>query len=94
MTTTATHPSRTIPGGVVHQLPDDLRTSLTAHASTLDTWLDLTPLSRNEFVCWVEDAKQLTTRERRIRRVTEMLAEGKRRPCCWPGCAHRERTGR
>ena len=54
----------------------------------------VTPLGRNEFLCWVEDAKQDTTRERRIRRTQEELEEGKRRPCCWPGCKHRERTGK
>lgn len=83
----------TIPGGVVHDLPDDLQTALVGDATALEIWLGLTPLARNEFTCWVEDAKQAETWQRRVRRVTEMLHEGKRRPCCWPGCAHRERTG-
>jgi hypothetical protein len=34
------------------------------------------------------------TRERRIRRTQEELEEGQRRPCCWPGCKHRERNGK
>jgi hypothetical protein len=55
---------------------------------------DMTPLARNEFICWVEDAKQQVTRERRIRRTQEELEEGMRRPCCWPGCSHRKRTGK
>jgi uncharacterized protein YdeI (YjbR/CyaY-like superfamily) len=84
----------TIPGGVVHQLPADLRDALSADATALDAWNDITPLARNEFICWVQDAKQMTTRERRIRRTREELEEGKRRPCCWPGCKHRERTGK
>lgn len=83
-----------VPGGVVHKLPADLRTALIANATALDAWKDITPLARNEFICWVEDAKQATTRERRIRRTQEELEEGQRRPCCWPGCKHRERTGR
>src|SRR5207302_4696449 len=83
-----------VPGGVVHKLPRDLRTALVADPTALDAWKDITPLARNEFICWVEDAKQETTRERRIRRTREELEEGKRRPCCWPGCKHRERTGR
>ena len=83
-----------VPGGVVHKLPGDLRHALIANATALDAWRDITPLARNEFICWVEDAKQETTRERRIRRTQEELEEGQRRPCCWPGCAHRERTGR
>ena len=86
--------SQRVPGGVVHKLPADLRKALIANATALDAWKDITPLARNEFICWVEDAKQETTRERRIRRTQEELEEGQRRPCCWPGCKHRERTGR
>ena len=81
-------------GGVVHELPADLRLALAASATAIAAWQDITPLARTEFVCWVEDAKQAKTRERRIRRTVEELEEGQRRPCCWPGCAHRERTGR
>ena len=73
-----------IPGGVVHGLPEDLREALIANATALDAWNDITPLARNEFICWVEDAKQQKTRERRIRRTREELEEGQRRPCCWP----------
>lgn len=83
-----------VPGGVVHRLPPDLRDALIANATALDAWKDITPLARNEFICWVEDAKRETTRERRIRRTQEELEEGQRRPCCWPGCKHRDRTGR
>jgi uncharacterized protein YdeI (YjbR/CyaY-like superfamily) len=83
-----------VPGGVVHKLPADLREALIANSTALDAWKDITPLARNEFICWVEDAKQDMTRERRIRRTQEELEEGQRRPCCWPGCKHRERTGR
>jgi uncharacterized protein YdeI (YjbR/CyaY-like superfamily) len=83
-----------VPGGVVHKLPGDLREALIANPTALDAWREVTPLARNEFICWVEDAKQAMTRERRIRRTQEELEEGQRRPCCWPGCKHRERTGR
>ena len=86
--------STRVPGGVVHKLPHDLRGALIANPRALDAWVDITPLARNEFICWVEDAKQEVTRERRIRRTQEELEEGQRRPCCWQGCAHRERTGR
>jgi uncharacterized protein YdeI (YjbR/CyaY-like superfamily) len=83
-----------VPGGVVHKLPADMREALIANSAALAAWKDITPLARNEFICWVEDAKQAATRKRRIRRTQEELEEGKRRPCCWPGCAHRQRTGR
>lgn len=81
-------------GRVVHRLPDDLREALLANPVALVAWQDITPIARNEFICWVEDAKQAATRERRIRRTQEELEEGMRRPCCWPGCKHRERTGK
>ena len=85
--------SQRVPGGVVHELPADLSKALIANPTALDAWRDITPLARNEFICWVEDAKRETTRERRIRRTQEELEEGQRRPCCWPGCEHRDRTG-
>jgi hypothetical protein len=85
-----------VPGGTVHSLPADLRAALLgARASVaLAAWRNITPLARNEFICWASDAKQLVTREKRVRRTLEELEEGMRRPCCWPGCAHRERNGR
>ena len=83
-----------LPGGVVHELPADLREALLTSDTALAAWTDITPLARNEFICWVEDAKKQATRERRIRRSREELEEGQRRPCCWPGCAHRERNGK
>ncbi|HTX97372.1 MAG TPA: YdeI/OmpD-associated family protein [Mycobacterium sp.] len=86
--------SRQVAGGVVHKLPTDLRESLVTNATALAAWQDITPLARNEFICWIEDAKQESTRKRRVRRTQEELEEGKRRPCCWPCCKHRERTGR
>ena len=86
--------STRVPGGAVHRLPGDLRQALIANPTALHAWKDITPLARNEFICWVEDAKQAVTRERRIRRTREELEEGLRRPCCWPGCKHRDRTGR
>jgi hypothetical protein len=82
-----------VPGGVVHKLPADLREALMANTMALEAWKDITPLARNEFICWVEDARQKMTRARRIRRTQEELEEGQRRPCCWPGCKHRRRTG-
>jgi uncharacterized protein YdeI (YjbR/CyaY-like superfamily) len=77
----------------VHELPADLSDALAANVEVLAAWNDITPLARNEFICWVEDAKKDATRQRRIRRTQEELEAGQRRPCCWPGCTHRERTG-
>lgn len=52
-------------------------------------WEDITPLARNEFICWVVSAKQAATRARRITRTIEQLSNHHRRPCCWIGCIHR-----
>ena len=54
--------SQRVPGGVVHKLPGDLREALITNPRALDAWKDITPLARNEFICWVEAAKQETTR--------------------------------
>jgi len=78
-----------ISGGTVHKMPADLRKALVASPKVLALWEDITPLARNEFICWVENAKQIETRKRRIQRSCEELLEGKRRPCCWVGCVHR-----
>lgn len=82
-----------VPGGAVHPLPADLRQALSANSTALAAWRDITPLARNEFICWVEDAKQERTRQRRISVAEDKLERGERRPCCWPGCKHRECDG-
>lgn len=76
-------------GGLVHEIPSDLVKKLTATKKITNLWESLTPIGRNEFICWVEDAKQEKTRIRRIRRTVEELLEGQKRPCCWVGCIHR-----
>jgi uncharacterized protein YdeI (YjbR/CyaY-like superfamily) len=76
-------------GGVVHDLPMDLRMALSAHPKALATWEDITPLARNEWICWIESAKKSATRLKRIDWGLENLEDGQRRPCCWPGCPHR-----
>jgi hypothetical protein len=78
-----------ISGGLVHELPKDLIIALTATDEITNLWESITQIARNEFICWVEDAKQAKTRERRIRRTVEELLDGQKRPCCWVGCIHR-----
>lgn len=78
-----------IAGGVVHDLSKDLHKALISDPNALAAWEDITPLARNEWICWIEDAKKPETRNRRIERTGSDLLNGKRRPCCWPGCPHR-----
>ena len=75
--------------GTVHKLPSDLQKSLTSDKKALLAWEDITPLARNEWICWVTSAVKLETRNHRINRTRTELTEGKRRPCCWAGCPHR-----
>lgn len=77
------------PQGTVHEAGEDFEASLRADPALFALWESLTPLGRNEFICWVDDAKQPATRQRRIKRTRAELLEGKKRPCCWPGCIHR-----
>ena len=85
----STFVSMTFAQGTVHGAGSDLQLAISADPEVLQLWQSLTPLGRNEFICWVEDAKQPKTRQRRIARTCEELLDGKRRPCCWAGCIHR-----
>lgn len=74
---------------MLHKIPTDLQKIIASDSKIKLLWLDITPLARNEFICWVTSAKKPETRARRISRTVEELKEGKRRPCCWAGCPHR-----
>jgi hypothetical protein len=76
-------------GGTVHELPTDLRQALLTNKTVLETWQHLTPLARNEWICWTISVKQAATRQNHVKRTVNELKEGKRRPCCWIGCIHR-----
>lgn len=75
--------------GVVHNLPTDLRVALTSDRKALVLWESLTPLARNEWICWVILVKKEETRKEHVKRTVSELKEGMRRPCCWLGCIHR-----
>lgn len=75
--------------GVVHKLPPDLRKALASDSGALERWESLTPLARNEWICWTINVKTDETRKKHVDRVVSELLEGMRRPCCWIGCIHR-----
>lgn len=81
--------TKKISNGVVHTVPADLKEMLLSDPDVLALWEDITPLARNEWICWIEDAKKLETRAKRIAVGRDKLLSGMRRPCCWPGCKHR-----
>ncbi len=78
-----------LPGGTMHKLPEDLRKALASKSSITELWEDITPLARNEWICWVTSGKKSETRTIRIEKALSKLASGMRRPCCWAGCTHR-----
>src|SRR5258708_20061527 len=78
-----------ISDGVVSKGPVDLREGLTSDPKALAAWENLTPLARNEWICWVTFVKKQETRKQHVERVLTELKEGMRRPCCWLGCIHR-----
>lgn len=78
-----------ISSGTVHEVPADLRDALTSDPKALAAWEDLTPLARNEWICWTISVKKPETRKQHVERVCTELKEGMRRPCCWMGCIHR-----
>lgn len=79
-----------ISNGVVHNVPADLKKALLADKTALAKWEDITPLARNEWICWTESVKSPEKRAEHVSRTASQLKEGKRRPCCWIGCTHRK----
>lgn len=75
--------------GTAHKVPDDMRKVLMSETKILQKWESLTPLARNEWICWTISVKKEETRKDHIKRLVEDLKNGKRRPCCWAGCIHR-----
>jgi len=75
--------------GLVHEIPADLQKTLASVPAAQAAWEDITPLARNEWICWIEGAKKPETRSHRLKRTQRELMDGKRRPCCWAGCIHR-----
>ena len=78
-----------IANGVAHKMPMDLRKALTSAPAALAAWKDITPLARNEWICWTISTKKPETRRNHVERTRSELIAGKRRPCCWAGCIHR-----
>ncbi len=78
-----------IAAGVAHKVPADLRKVLISSPAAKTAWEDITPLARNEWICWIESVKKPETRRLHVKRTRAELIKGKRRPCCWAGCIHR-----
>jgi uncharacterized protein YdeI (YjbR/CyaY-like superfamily) len=78
-----------ISAGTIHKIPEDFRKAIISTPAALAVWEDITPLARNEWICWVTSCKKMETRNIRIEKALSKLKGGMRRPCCWAGCTHR-----
>ena len=65
------------------EVPTDLRKALAANPKAKAQWSDLTPISRRDFITWIQSAKQAETRNRRVEIACSKLVAGQRRPCCY-----------
>lgn len=81
--------NKKLPGGVVHAMPEDLQKAIISNSKVLKLWEDISPLARNEWICWVISGKMAETRGIRIKKAISKMKGGMRRPCCWSGCIHR-----
>ena len=73
----------------MHTLPADFKQAIASAPQVQTLWQDITPLARNEWICWVTSGKKVETRNIRIEKAISKMKGGMRRPCCWAGCTHR-----
>jgi uncharacterized protein YdeI (YjbR/CyaY-like superfamily) len=81
--------TKSLSEGTVHKLPADMRKAILADKKILEMWEDITPLARNEWICWTITVTKPETRVKHIRVMRDKMHKGTRRPCCWMGCIHR-----
>lgn len=75
---------------IPHTLPADFKRAINSDRRVAALWQEITPLARNEWICWVISGKKTETRVRRIQVGLDKMRGGMRRPCCWAGCPHRQ----
>jgi len=83
--------NKNISTGTVHSIPEDLKRVISSSPKVTTLWEDITPLARNEWICWVTSGKKEETRDIRLKKALSKLKGGMRRPCCWSGCVHRKK---
>lgn len=74
---------------ILHEVPTEIEELLLSNNNLLNKWNELTPIARNEWICWVTIVKKEETKKEHLRRLWEDLLKWKKRPCCWPWCPHR-----
>ncbi len=65
------------------ELPLDMKEALGTSPEAKKIWFDTTTIARLDWIHWITSAKQNKTRAKRIKDACQMLAEGKKRVCCF-----------
>lgn len=79
-----------VTGTAHHMVPQYMKEFLGARDALLLAWNENTMLARNEWVCYVTEAKKEETRAKRLEKMKVYLLSGRKRPCCFAGCPHRK----
>lgn len=61
----------------------NLTNILSQNTSARKQWEDITPLARRDFLSWILSTHNEETRMKRMKKSCSILAQGKRRPCCF-----------
>lgn len=83
-----------IKSGLIHRIPKELKSLLLSNKQLLLKWNNLTPIARNEWICWVTIVKKQDTKMNHLKRLEEEIMKDVKRPCCWAGCPHRNENSR
>ncbi|MCA9497286.1 MAG: YdeI/OmpD-associated family protein [Nanoarchaeota archaeon] len=78
-----------------HEVPKEIEKILLLNKDLLEKWNLLSSLARNEWICWaIIMPKKEETKLEHLKRLEEDILNGKKRPCCWPGCPHRRESAK
>lgn len=72
-----------------HELPKTVLAVLKKDTALVEIWNGLTEIQRNEWACFATTGAKPETREKHVKRMVSDMKDGKKTPCCWPGCPHR-----
>lgn len=64
-------------------VPEDIQAMLDASEIAKKTWNATTATARRDWIQWITSGKKAETRGIRIATASDMLAKGKKRPCCF-----------
>lgn len=72
-----------------HAVPKTVLTVLNTDHELTQLWNGLTEIQRNEWVCYATTGAKPETQAKHMKRMVSDMKNGKKTPCCWPGCPHR-----